>query len=306
MAAFLTFLILAALIILYNLILIVPEREACVIERLGKYKAVHKAGVYLLTPFLDKVKYRREMREQCIDIPSQGCISRDNAQIEVDGLVYMKVTDAYKASYGIENYHRAAINLAQTTMRSEVGKLTFSELISERESLNETIVAEIDKASDPWGIKVLRYEVKNITPPYSQIQNLEKRMEAVRESRAEVIRAEAERSAKKILSEGGRQEAINISEGEKQRRINEAHGQASEISIQAEATAKGIEMVSQAVNLPGGKDAMKVRLLESFITRIGEVLKSAEVSVVPAEMAQLKGFFEGMDQVTQTIKGSQS
>jgi regulator of protease activity HflC (stomatin/prohibitin superfamily) len=306
MFAYPTFFILAVLIIVYNLILIVPERKVCVIERLGKFREVMEPGLHFLIPIFDRVAYRHEMREECIDIPSQGCISRDNAQIEVDGLVYMKVMDGFKASYGIENYRRAAINLAQTTMRSEVGKLTFTQLVSERESLNETIVAEIDKASDPWGIKVLRYEVKNITPSYSQIQTLEKQMEAVRQKRADILLASAEKDATINLSEGEKQEAINVSEGEKQRRINEAHGRASEISIEAEATAKGIKMVSQAVNLQGGKDALRLRLLGSFITRVGDVLKSAEVSVVPTEMAQLKGFFEGMDQVTQTIKGSQS
>lgn len=304
--ALLTFLFLAVLIIGYNLILIIPERKVCVIERLGKYTKVLEPGLHFLIPFYERVAYRHEMREECIDIPSQGCISRDNAQIEVDGLIYMKVMDGFKASYGIENYRRAAINLAQTTMRSEVGKLTFTELVSERESLNETIVSEIDKASDPWGIKVMRYEVKNITPSYSQIQTLEKQMEAVRQKRADILLASAEKDATINKSEGERQEAINVSEGEKQRRINEAHGRASEIGIEADATAKGIKMISQAVNLEGGKDALRLRLLGSFINQVGDVLKRADVSVVPTEMAQLKGFFEGMNHVTQTIKGSQS
>jgi len=301
--AFLTFLILAVLIIIYNLILIVPMREVCVIERLGKFRVVLEPGLHFLIPIIDRVAYRHEIREQCMDIPSQGCISRDNIQIDVDGLVYVKVMDGRQASYGIGDYRRAAINLAQTTMRSEVGKLTLSQTFSERESLNETIVREIDKASEPWGIKVLRYEVMNITPSYNVIQTLEKQMEAERQKRAEITLASAEKDATINLSEGERQEAINISEGEKQRRINEAHGRASEISIEAEATAQGIKMISQAVNQQGGKDALRLRLLGSFITRFGEVLKSADVSVVPAEMAQLKGFFEGMDQVTETIKG---
>jgi regulator of protease activity HflC (stomatin/prohibitin superfamily) len=306
MVAFLTFFILAALIIVYYLILIVPMREVCVIQRLGKFRAVLEPGLHFLIPFIDSVAYRHEIREQCIDIPSQGCISRDNIQIEVDGLVYIKVMDGRKASYGIENYRRAAINLAQTTMRSEIGKLNLSQTFSERESLNETIVNEIDKASEPWGIKVLRYEVMNIKPSHNVIQTLEKQMEAERQKRAEITLASAEKDATINLSEGERQEAINVSEGEKQRRINEAHGRANEISIEAEATAKGIKMISQAVNLQGGKDALRLRLLGSFIKRIGDVLKSAEVSVVPTEMAQLKGFFEGMDQITQTIKGSES
>lgn len=303
MLAYITFTTLGLLFILYHWILIVHTREVCVIERFGKFQGVLEPGMHFLVPFIDLVAYRHEIREQCINVPPQNCISRDNIQIEVDGLVYIKVMDGKKASYGIENYRRAAINLAQTTMRSEIGKLKLSQTFSERESLNETIVVEIDKASEPWGIKVLRYEVMNITPSHNVVQTLEKQMEAERQKRAEITLATAEKESTINLSEGERQEAINLSEGEKQRRINEAHGRAKEISIIADATAEGMTVLSKSINEPGGMDALHLRLLESFISQVAAVMQTAEVSIVPAEMAQLSGFFEGMEQVSETIQG---
>jgi len=278
-------------------------REVCVVERLGKYRATLKPGYHFLIPFFDRVAYRHEIREQVLDIPPQSCISKDNIQIEVDGLVYLKVMDGRKASYGIGNYRRAAVNLAQTTMRSEVGKLTLGQTFSERDSLNDTIVREIDHASEPWGIKVLRYEVKNLTPSQNVIHTLEKQMEAEREKRAEITLATAERDSTINVSQAERQEAINISEGEKQKRINEANGKAKEISILADATAQGISLISQAINLPGGNLAMQMRLLDSFITQLGDILETADISVLPTEMANIKGFFEGMSHVSSTVDG---
>jgi len=279
-------------------------REVCVIERLGKFRAIMKPGLHFLIPFFDRVAYRHEVREQVLDIPSQSCISRDNVQIDVDGLVYIQVMDGAKASYGIEDYRRASVNLAQTTMRSEIGKLKLGQTFSERDTLNETIVAEIDKASDPWGIKVLRYEVRNITPSINVIHTLEKQMEAERQKRAEITLAQAEKESTINLSEGQRQEAINLSEGDKQRQINEAHGRAKEIEILAQATAQGIDLIASAASKPGGDKAIKTRLLEQFIQQTGKILKTADVSVLPAEMAKLEGFFEGMDKVTQTVQGA--
>lgn len=303
MLAVLTFALLGLLFIIYKLVLVVEMREVCVIERLGKFRAVLDPGLHFLIPFFDRVAYRHDVREQVLDIPAQSCISRDNIQIEVDGLVYIKVMDGVKASYGIEDYRRASVNLAQTTMRSEVGKLNLSETFSEREKLNETIVREIDKASDPWGIKVLRYEVKNITPSSNVIHTLEKQMEAERSKRAEITLANAERDSTINLSEGERQEKINISEGEKQKRINEAKGRAREIEIIATATAQGISMVAAAADGEGGSEAIKVRLMEEFIQQTGDILSSAQVSVIPSELAKMEGFFTGVEQVTSTVQG---
>lgn len=298
-----TLIILFVLFILYKLMLIVPMREVHVIERLGKFRTVLQPGFHFLIPFFDRVAYRHDTREQVLDVPPQSCISKDNTQLEVDGLAYLKVMDGKLASYGIENYRKAAVNLAQTTMRSEIGKLTLSETFSERDSLNESIVREIDKASEPWGIKVLRYEIRNITPSRHVIHTLEKQMEAERRKRAEITLANAEKAAMINMSEGERQEAINLSEGQKQKRINEAKGTGQEIAIIAKAKSEGMAMISQALAVNGGTDAMNMLLKEQFIAQVGKILNDAQVSVVPAEMAKLEGFFEGMEQVTHTMSG---
>lgn len=298
---FFTILMLIVALVAYNLILIVPMRELCVIERLGKFRSTLEPGLHFLIPFVDRVAYRHETRELCVNIPHQSCISRDNIQIDVDALLYIKVMDAYKASYGIEDYLIAAINLAQTTVRSEVGKLRLSQTFSERDALNETIVREIDNASETWGIKVMRYEVMNITPSRNVIDVLEKQMEAERQKRAEITLANAERDSTINLSEGERQEAINLSEGERQKRINEANGRAQEISILATATANGMTAIARAIKQPGGYQAMNVRLVESYIDQVDSLYARSDVSIVPSELANIEGMFEGFDRVATTI-----
>ncbi|MFQ3229498.1 SPFH domain-containing protein [Reinekea sp.] len=298
-----TLLVLATLIILKILLVIVPMRESFVVERLGKFRAVFQPGLHLLIPIIDKVAYRHEIREQVFDIPAQHCITKDNIQVEIDGLVYLKVMDPQLASYGIGDYRNAAINMAQTTMRSEVGKLSLGEIFSERETLNETIVREIDKASKSWGIKVYRYEVANISPSTHVVTTLEKQMVAERDRRADITLATAEKEAKINMSEGERQEAINHSVGERQRRINIAEGRATEISLLAQAQAEGIAMVAEAINMPGGNKAIKMRLVDQFVTELGTILEGADISVLPSEMARVKGIFEGLDQVTKQFKG---
>ncbi|MGL4473679.1 MAG: SPFH domain-containing protein [Shewanella sp.] len=300
-----TVLFLVLIFIVYKWILIVPMRDVHVIERLGKFKSVLSPGFHFLIPFIDRVAYRHDTREQVLDVPPQSCISKDNTQLEVDGLVYLKVMDGKEASYGIENYRMAAVNLAQTTMRSEIGKLTLSETFSERDKLNDSIVREIDKASAPWGIKVLRYELKNITPSRHVIHTLEKQMEAERRKRAEITLANAEKAAMINLSEGERQEAINISEGQKQKRINEAKGTAQEISIVANAQAQGLAMVGEALTHSGAQAAMDMQLKQQFINEFGKVIAIADVAIVPSELAKIDGFFTGMEQVSSTIAAQQ-
>lgn len=269
--------------------IVVTMREEVIKERLGKYVATLKPGFHFLIPFVDSAAYTREMREQVLDVPSQACITNDNIQVEVDGLVYIKVGDAFKASYGIGNYKAAAVNLAQTTMRSEIGKMTLDQTFSERETLNSKIVQEIDKASDSWGIKVLRYELKNISPSRTVIDTMEKQMEAERSKRAEVTLSSGEREARIKISEGERMYNINISEGEKQKRINEANGRAQAITLIATATAEGVENISAAINEPGGQVAVESQLLEQFIHEYGGILEEADVSVLPGDLADLKG-----------------
>ncbi|HIC15460.1 MAG TPA: paraslipin [Gemmatimonadetes bacterium] len=302
-----TVLVLLAIAVLWNTLLIVPAREEVLKERFGKFADVLQAGFHLLIPFVDRVAYRLERREQVIDIPPQSCITKDNIQVEVDGLVFLKVVDSYKASYGIANYRRASINLAQTTMRSEIGKLTLEQTFSERENINQSIVKEIDKASDPWGIKMLRYEIKNITPSLKVLETLEKQMEAERQKRAQITLAVADKEARINVSEGERQEAINLSEGDRQRRINEANGRSEEIALLATASASAITAIATAIRQPGGALAVKMEVLEQFIEAFGRILEASDVSVVPAQLATLQGFFEGIGEVAKKLPaGSES
>ncbi len=302
-----TVLVLLAIAVLWNTLLIVPAREEVLKERFGKFADVLQAGFHLLIPFVDRVAYRLERREQVIDIPPQSCITKDNIQVEVDGLVFLKVVDSYKASYGIANYKRASINLAQTTMRSEIGKLTLEQTFSERENINQSIVKEIDMASDPWGIKMLRYEIKNITPSLRVLETLEKQMEAERQKRAQITLAVADKEARINVSEGERQEAINLSEGDRQRRINEANGRSEEIALLATASASAITAIATAIRQPGGALAVKMEVLEQFIEAFGRILEASDVSVVPAQLATLQGFFEGIGEVAKKLPaGSES
>ena len=284
--------IIIALFLIFKTVIIVSERENVVVERLGKFHRKLKPGMYFLIPFFDNAAYKHEMREQVIDIPSQGVITSDNIQVEVDGMLYLQVMDANKASYGIGNYLVASNNLAQTTMRSEVGKISLGEIFSEREEVNKKIISEIDKASDPWGIKVMRYEIKDIAPTPNVIDTLEKQMEAEREKRAEITRATAEKEKLINVSEGQKQMAINLSEGEKQRRINEADGRAQAIKMIADATAKSLAMVGGAISGPGGTDALRMKLVEQYVAQLSDVIQQGNVAIFPAGLATIKGIFE--------------
>src|SRR5262245_32503822 len=267
-----TIFVLILLFIFWKMFKVVPMREACIKERLGKYSGTLQPGLHFLVPFVDRIAYRHDTREQVVDIPSQVCITKDNVQVEVDGLVYLKVMDPVKASYGIGDYRLASISLAQTTMRSEIGKLTLDDTFSERETVNENIVREIDKASEPWGVKMIRYEIRNINPSRNMLDTMEKQMEAERNKRAEITIAQGQKESRINLSTGERQQAINLSEGEKQKRINEAVGKAKEIEILADASARGIARISEAIRKPGGKQAIKMRILEQYIEEIGQII----------------------------------
>ncbi len=302
---FWTFTLLTILItyfIFTKLFIIVEFREQVIQERLGKFKQNLSPGFHFLVPFVDRPAYRREMREQVLDVPSQTCITKDNIEVAVDGLVYIKVMDAYKASYGISNYQAASINLAQTTMRSEVGKITLDDTFSEREKMNENIVREIDKAAEPWGIKVLRYEIKNIRPSNLIVDTMEKQMEAEREKRAEITHSEGFRQARINESEGEQTSQVLISEANRQKRINEAIGKAKEIELVANATAYGINRIAEAMQRPGGELAVKTKLVEQYIDEFGKILQNSNVSVLPTETANLKTFFEGVSKVSDHTK----
>ncbi|MHC4207378.1 MAG: SPFH domain-containing protein, partial [Planctomycetota bacterium] len=247
-----------AFIVFVTIIRIVPQKRAYIIERVGKYHKTLDAGFHILAPLVDRVSYRHTLKEQAVDVPPQQCITKDNIAVEVDGILYMQVVDPRKASYGIDNYRFAATQLAQTTMRSVMGKLDLDKTFEEREKINTVIVEAVDKASDPWGVKVTRYEVKNILPPQSIKDAMEKQMRAEREKRATIAESEGDRQAKINRAEGDRQEMIARSEGEKQKRINEAEGRAVEIQRVAEATAEGLRKIASAISEKGGADAVNL------------------------------------------------
>ena len=288
--------------VVYNTFIIVEMREKVIVERFGKYHDTLEPGFHFVIPFVDRVAYRHETREQVLDVPHQKCITKDNIEVEVDGIVYLKVMDAYKASYGINDYRLAAVNLAQTTMRSEVGKITLDDTFSERDAMNEAIVEELDEASDPWGVKVMRYELKDIQPSQDIVLTMEQQMEAERDKRAEITTSSGDRDAQINTSEGEREASILMSEGRRRQRINEAKGEARETELLAEARAHGIERVADAIAQPGGSLAVKMRLTEQFIDRLGEVVDGANVSVLPVEAANLKSFFEGASEVTNPLQ----
>lgn len=304
MLTFYSISILVIFFLVFKTIIIVPERENVIVERLGKYSRTLYPGIHILIPFFDNPAYHHEIREQVIDIPPQSVITSDNIQVEVDGLLYLKVMDPKRASYGIGNYFAATINLAQTTMRAEVGKLNLGKLFSERDEVNANIIKEIDKASDPWGVKVLRYEIKDITPSHHVIETLERQMEAEREKRAEITRATAEKEKLINVSEGSRQEAINLSEGQKQRRINEATGRAESIRLIADATAQSLKMVGDAIRSPGGIDALKMKLLDQYLDQFADIIKTSDVAIFPAQLATLKGIVDQLRTTSGASKNS--
>jgi len=304
MWTFLLFLLALVAFIFYNTFVIVEMREEVILERFGKYHDTLEPGLHFTIPLVDRVAYRQETREQVLDVPHQKCITKDNIEVDVDGLVYLKVMDSYKASYGINDYRLAAVNLAQTTMRSEVGKITLDDTFSERDAMNEAIVQELDKASDPWGVKVMRYELKDIQPAQDIVRTMEKQMEAEREKRAEITESSGDRDARINVSEGERRESILMSEGQREARVNEAEGEAREMELIAKATANGIERIADAIAQPGGSLAVKMRLTEQFIDRLGEIVDGANVSVLPMEAANIKSIFEGASEVTGPVRQS--
>jgi regulator of protease activity HflC (stomatin/prohibitin superfamily) len=259
---------------------------------LGKYSKTLEAGFHILVPFVDKVSYKHTLKEQAVDVPPQACITRDNIAVEVDGILYMQVVDAKKASYGIDNYGFASTQLAQTTMRSVMGKMDLDKTFEERETINRAIVDAVDKASDPWGVKVTRYEVKNILPPKSIKDAMEKQMRAEREKRAVIAESEGDRQAKINRAEGVKQEMIAQSEGEKQRRINEAEGRAAEIEKVAVATANGIRKIALSINEKGGGDAVNLRIAEQYINEFGKLAKANNTMIIPTDLADVAGFIK--------------
>lgn len=297
------FIVFLVVIILFKTAVVVPQQNAFVIERLGKFSRPLDAGFHILIPFIERIAYKHTLKEQAIDIAEQICITNDNVQVGVDGVLYMQVLDPGRASYGIGNYMFAISQLAQTTLRSEIGKIDLDRTFEERGTINANVVAELDKASDPWGVKVLRYEIKNINPPHDVLSAMEKQMRAEREKRAVILTSEGERDAKINQAEGDKQQVIKASEAKKTQQINEADGEAQAILAVASATAEGLLKVAASMTAQGGAEAMQLRIAEQYVAEFGNLAKAGNTFVVPANLADLTSM---MALATDIAKGKSS
>ena len=275
------------LVVIAKTAVVVPQQSAYVVERLGKYGSTLDAGFHILLPFIDVIRYRHMLKESAVDIPEQVCITRDNVQVHVDGILYMRVLNPERASYGISDYQFALTQLAQTALRSEIGKIELDKTFEARTTINAQVVNELDKASEPWGVKVLRYEIKNITPPKDVLNAMEKQMRAEREKRALILTSEGERDAAINQAEGEKQQVIKASEAKKQQQINEAEGAASAILAIAQATAEGLRRVAETIQVPGGQEAVQLRVAEQYITKFGELAKTTNTLILPASVSDV-------------------
>jgi regulator of protease activity HflC (stomatin/prohibitin superfamily) len=290
------------LIIVAKTAVVVPQQSAFVVERLGRFHQVMQAGFHILLPFVDNIRYRHSLKESAVDIPAQVCITRDNVQVGVDGVLYLKVLSAERASYGISDYHFAISQLAQTTLRSEIGKIDLDKTFEERMNINASVVTELDKASEPWGVKVLRYEIKNITPPQDILAAMEKQMRAEREKRAVILTSEGARDAAINNAEGEKQQVIKASEARRQQQINEADGQAAAILSVARATAEGIRHVAAAMQDPGGMEATQLRVAEQYVHQFGMLAQQSNTVILPANVADIAGMVATAMRVFNQVK----
>ena len=293
---------LVVLFVLWRTAIVVPQQSAYVVERLGRYAGTLDAGFHILVPFVDVVRYRHSLKEAALDIPAQICITRDNVQVQVDGVLYLKVLNPERTSYGISDYIFAISQLAQTTLRSEVGKIDLDRTFEERTTINIAVVGELDKASEAWGVKVLRYEIKNIEPPADIIAAMEKQMRAEREKRAVILTSEGVRDAAINTAEGEKQQTIKASEANKQQQINEAEGEAAAILAVATATAEGIRRVAEATRLPGGAEAIQLKVAEQYIGEFGKVIHNADTIILPANVADVASMITTAMQVVSQSK----
>ncbi len=297
---------LLVLFVVYRTTLVVPQQSAYVVERLGRYHATLNAGFHLLVPFVDVIQYRHSLKESAIDIPAQVCITRDNVQVGVDGVLYLKVLNAERASYGISNYLFAITQLAQTTLRSEVGKIDLDRTFEERTTINVSVVGELDKASESWGVKVMRYEIRNIEPPSDILAAMEKQMRAEREKRAVILTSEGQRDAAINTAEGEKQQVIKASEATRQKQINEAEGQAQAILAVASATAEGIRQVATAIRTDGGMEAVQLRVAEQYVEQFGQLARQTNTVIIPATVSDISGMIASAMKVFGSVSPGSS
>jgi regulator of protease activity HflC (stomatin/prohibitin superfamily) len=297
-------LVIVVIIVLAKTATVVPQQSAYVVENLGKYSRTLHAGFHILVPFVERIAYKHSLKELAADIAEQTCITKDNVQVAVDGVLYLQVLDPQRASYGIHNYMFAIAQLAQTTLRSEIGKIDLDRTFEERSTINSNVVAELDKASSPWGVKVLRYEIKNITPPRDVLQAMEKQMRAEREKRAVILTSEGERDAKINQAEGEKQQVIKQSEASQQQQINEAHGEAQAILAVATATAEGLRRVGISLSQEGGAQAMQLRLGEEYIKQFGKLAQEGNTMIIPANLSDLSSIIAMATSVAKSGIGS--
>ena len=303
--AFPLLILIIAIIFTMRSIRVVPQQNAWVVERIGKYHSTLKPGLNFLIPFVDSVAYKHSLKEIPLDVPSQVCITRDNTQLQVDGILFFQVTDPMRASYGSSNYITAITQLAQTTLRSVIGKLELDKTFEERDTINQSVVSSIDEAALNWGVKVLRYEIKDLTPPKEILHAMQQQITAEREKRALIAASEGRRQEQINIATGEREASIARSEGEKQAVINQAEAEAASIKAVAAATAEAIERVAQAIRQPGGADAVQLKVAEKAVEAYARVAdKSKTTLIVPSDLNQVAGLIASAMQVANSVKTS--
>jgi regulator of protease activity HflC (stomatin/prohibitin superfamily) len=302
MASFGTFALViffVALVFIFKTINVVPQQHAWVVERLGKYHATLAPGLNIVVPFVDRIAYKHSLKEIPLDVPPQVCITKDNTQLQVDGILYFQVTDAMRASYGASNYIAAITQLAQTTLRSVIGRMELDRTFEERDHINTTIVNAIDESAANWGVKVLRYEIKDLTPPAEILHSMQRQITAEREKRALIAASEGRRQEAINIASGEREAAIARSEGEKQAAINRAQGEAAAIIALADASASALRQVGEAIRAPGGIDAVNLRVAEHYVDAFGKLAKTNNSIIVPADLGDMSGLIASALQIVK-------
>lgn len=288
-------------VILLKTALVVPNQQAVIVERLGKFHGVMYAGFHILIPFVDSVAYRRSLKEEVVDVPKQTCITRDNVSVDIDGVLYIQVVTPEKSAYGISNYLLASVQLAQTTLRSAIGKLELDRTFEERTTINQEVIGALDLATAPWGIKVLRYEIRDIAPTAGVMEAMEKQMRAEREKRAIIAQSEGDMQARINEAEGYKTAVIAESEGKLQAQKNQAEGDAVLIAMVADATAEALRNVAVAIQNDGGMQAANLRIAESYVTQFGELAKTNNTMILPMDLANISGIVSSLTSVMNNI-----